>query len=699
MENIKKRRIIEIIVFLAIVVSSLIVFYPAAKALEKQLVYVRDKLIKTVEDEFEIKITYESISPSFFDRIKIRDVTIYNAATNEKIAHFSLLYIDYRLISLIKKDFTSIVASLGVYDGLIDFNIEKNKNILKKLNIEENAVDKTVKDQKKDESTESSLDISTIIEAGSQKIKNTKPIKLELKNIALNYSNKNSNIDFYTSSGKLTLDSGKIDVYINSSLRYSNFMQTNFPDLSTLININGSFYPGNMSASSILNFSDIRLGNIYIDKFSLFASYLDKIASITTMQDIQPIDVKGSWNLAENAGSINLECNDLKPLLAVSSSEGTDILKELKDTAFTGQFNLTFARPEKLLWDTAFSIKLPKFQIAGNKIEKSILSFKADGTDDLINLKNLKLTNSDINLSAQGSYKIKEILPNFYLNISKFKIAYKSFLIFICCLFSSIGLTNIFNLPSILSFMIVFSFFMVLLLKNKNENKVYYILKKLILFIMFFLIIIWANIKIEINTIKFLSLIATFYFSIDRIFSISKEVTQLIKSESILYYYEHENIPKKILLEEIIEIKYIDKEISEIELVKQILLRRRLNLKDELLELINMYKKDRYTKYLQLVESIKYFIFTKLNELENIKSLKKKIKKIINLKNQKINPIEIYLEYAYILFEINKYFESIKYYEKYFEYLSKEELLRLYEIYIKVNKLDKAKEIKEHFIL
>ena len=422
MKNIKKIRIIEIIIFLAIVVSSLIVFYPAAKALEKQLVYVRDKLIKTVEDEFEIKITYESISPSFFDRIKIRDVTIYNAATNEKIAHFSLLYIDYRLISLIKKDFTSIVASLGVYDGLIDFNIEKNKNILKKLNAEDRADELITTNQKTEADTVSSADILKIIEAGSQKIKNTKPVKLELKNIALNYRNENSNIDFYTSSGKLTLDSGKIDVYINSNLRYSNFMQTNFPDLSTLININGSFYPGTISASLILNFSDIKIGNIYINKFSLFASYFDKIASITTMQDIQPIDVKGSWNLAENAGSINLECNDLKPLSAVSPSEGMDILKELKDAAFTGQVNLTFARPNKLVWDTAFSIKLPKFQIAGNKIEKSILSFMADGTDDLINLKNLKLTNSDINLSAQGSYKIKEILPNFYLNISKFKL-------------------------------------------------------------------------------------------------------------------------------------------------------------------------------------------------------------------------------------------------------------------------------------
>lgn len=285
------------------------------------------------------------------------------------------------------------------------------------------------------------------------------------------------------------------------------------------------------------------------------------------------------------------------------------------------------------------------------------------------------------------------------LNISKFKILYKAILIFICCLFSSIGLMNMFNLSSTLSFVIVFSFFMVLLLKNKNENKVYYILKKLILFIMFFFIIIWANTKIEINTVKFLGLISTFYFSIDRIFSISKEVAELIKSKSVLYYYEHENIPKKILLEEIIEIKYIDKEIDEVELVKQIILFQRLNLNDELLKLINIYKKAKYTKYLQLVESIEYFIFTKLHESGNKKSLKKKLKKIINLKNQKINPVEIFLEYAYILFELNEYFESIKYYEEYFEYLSKEELLRLCKIYLKVNKLDKAQEIKEHFIL
>lgn len=285
------------------------------------------------------------------------------------------------------------------------------------------------------------------------------------------------------------------------------------------------------------------------------------------------------------------------------------------------------------------------------------------------------------------------------LNISKFKILCTAILIFLCCLFSSIGLMNIFNLSSTLSFVIVFSFFILLLLKNKSKNKVYSILKKLIFFIISFLIIILINTKTEINTINFLSLIITFYFSIDSIFSISKEVVQLIKSKSILYYYEHENISKKILLEEVIEIKYIDKEIDEVELVKQIILFQRLNLNDELLKLINIYKKAKYTKYLQLVESIEYFIFIKLHEFGNKKSLKKKLKKIINLKNQKITPVEIFLEYAYILFELNEYFESIKYYEEYFDYLSKEELSRLCEIYIKLNKLDKSKKIKEYLTL
>ena len=110
-------------------------FRPVVKAMEERLVYIRDNLIKTLETEFEVKITYSSISPSFFNRIKIRDLNIYNAETEEKIAQFSLLYFDYRLYSLLKKDFSSIFSYAGVYDGIIDFNYEKNENILKKIKI------------------------------------------------------------------------------------------------------------------------------------------------------------------------------------------------------------------------------------------------------------------------------------------------------------------------------------------------------------------------------------------------------------------------------------------------------------------------------------------------------------------------------------------------------------------------------------
>lgn len=201
-----------------------------------------------------------------------------------------------------------------------------------------------------------------------------------------------------------------------------------------------------------------------------------------------------------------------------------------------------------------------------------------------------------------------EIYP---LNISKFNLIFKPIFILICLFLSSIGLMKLFNLSLNLSFVIIFSFFISLLLKNKNKNKVYYILKEFLIFTIFFLITIWANIKIENNIVKLLSLIITFQLSIDTFFKISNDISLLIKSESILYYYEYENIPKKKILVEVIEIKYIDEEITEHELVKQIILRQRLKLNNELSKLINLYKKNNYKNYSQLVENIEYSIETK----------------------------------------------------------------------------------------
>ena len=201
-----------------------------------------------------------------------------------------------------------------------------------------------------------------------------------------------------------------------------------------------------------------------------------------------------------------------------------------------------------------------------------------------------------------------EIYP---LNISKFNLIFKPIFILICLFLSSIGLMKLFNLSLNLSFIIIFSFFISLLLKNKNKNKVYYILKEFLIFTIFFLITIWANIKIENNIVKLLSLIITFQLSIDTFFKIPNDISLLIKSESILYYYEYENIPKKNILAEVIEIKYIDEEITEHELVKQIILRQRLKLNDELSKLINLYKKNNYKNYSQLVENIECSIENK----------------------------------------------------------------------------------------
>lgn len=387
--------------------------------MEERLIYIRDNLIKTLETEFEVKITYSSISPSFFNRIKIRDLNIYNAETEEKIAQFSLLYFDYRLYSLLKKDFSSIFSYAGVYDGIIDFNYEKNENILKKIKILSSGKEKAEAIVSVDSSQDNILQL---VKENLKKFTNIQPINIELKNIAINYGDNRLKVNFYTSNGTLVLNSTKIDFNLNSSFRYSSLILSGIPAISTSININGSFYPNTSSASSIVNFSNIKVGNVHVNKFSIFASYLDKIASITTLQDIQPIDLKGSWNTSENSGNINLECKNFHPFLIFSGQNKNDFFQLLKDTSFTGNFNLSFSKDKRLLWNTGFGVDIPKFKLSGTEISNSFLNFQAEGDENLINIKKLNIRGEDIGLSLSGTYGIKEILPNFDLNVSKFKL-------------------------------------------------------------------------------------------------------------------------------------------------------------------------------------------------------------------------------------------------------------------------------------
>ena len=417
----KKRRLTGIVIFIFIAAVSLIIFKPISISLEKKLTEVKETVISSLEKEYNITIKYGSMSPAFFKRILIRDVSIYNAENNEKIAFFSLIYFDYRFFSLIKKDAAAVISAIRIYDGNINFSTVKNKNILNKF-INLNASEEQKYNLENELKTANAKKLQ-FFETELKKLKDkAKPANIILRNISINYSTENLQFGIYLSRGNFNLNSERTEFKLNSKFSFHNFAQKNFSGFFTQINVSGSFYHSSLTASSIVNFTQIKVGDLSVNKISLFTSYKDKVISVRTLQDIHPIDVKGSWNIAENSGSLSMECKNLYPLTIANFSKINKSFKDLNKLKITGGLKLEFKNKEDYFWNTDFNLELPPLKFNDFKFDTANVKLNMQGDSSVIRVNRIYADGRSVNASLSGVYKIKEIMPDFKLNISKLKL-------------------------------------------------------------------------------------------------------------------------------------------------------------------------------------------------------------------------------------------------------------------------------------
>lgn len=212
------------------------------------------------------------------------------------------------------------------------------------------------------------------------------------------------------------------------------------------------------------------------------------------------------------------------------------------------------------------------------------------------------------------------------------------------------------------------------LYQNKSVTEPF-LLKKLVIYFIFFIATLIGNLKNELSILETPLLFISIFFTMDRIIALSKEMRDLIISKSILFYYDHENIKPSILLSEIKEIKYLENvDIGELELVRQMVIRLRLELEEEFLILSDIYMKNGYEKYIQFVQGNVYFINLELDKIPNYTNLKLILESIFDHNNQKIFIPKLYEEYIYILIslgEVEKVKEILK---EVSDYLTEESL-------------------------
>ncbi|HEN0329442.1 TPA: hypothetical protein U3P00_001439 [Streptococcus agalactiae] len=212
------------------------------------------------------------------------------------------------------------------------------------------------------------------------------------------------------------------------------------------------------------------------------------------------------------------------------------------------------------------------------------------------------------------------------------------------------------------------------LYQNKSVTEPF-LLKKLVIYFIFFIATLIGNLKNELSILETPLLFISIFFTMDRIIALSKEMRDLIISKSILFYYDHENIKPSILLSEIKEIKYLENvDIGELELVRQVVIRLRLELEEEFLILSDIYMKNGYEKYIQFVQGNVYFINLELDKIPNYTNLKLILESIFDHNNQKIFIPKLYEEYIYILISLGEVEKAKEILKEVSDYLTEESL-------------------------
>ena len=264
------------------------------------------------------------------------------------------------------------------------------------------------------------------------------------------------------------------------------------------------------------------------------------------------------------------------------------------------------------------------------------------------------------------------------------------------CLFKSFPALGV-DLSLLLTLLVIF----IIWVYTGSASKEMKLLKKILIYSIFFGFTLIGNLEIGSDVLKIPVLFITLFFGLDRIIALSKEMKEIIVEKSILYYYEYETIDKLLLIKELINIDILHEvDVTELELAKQIAIRIKLGLYQEVLKLSDIYKDREFQNYRQFVEGNIFFLTcdeTTFDDADSLKSLKERLSNILELEGQNIFLPELHEIYAKVLFKLDQFNDAIAYFNENIMYLSEESRLMYIKACEQVEDIKQAEYIRRNY--
>ena len=392
------RKSAELLIFILLLVGCIGALVPVSRELDRVLEGYRDALLADAEAATGLRFSYESMSPSVFKSISVKNFVVSDASNGSVIAEFASVTLSASLPALIQRDVSRAIRAVSVTNGSVKLDAVRNQNAIRLLR---------------------SLAAGYGKNAGKERTQgrgllDSKSLTVSIKNVDIGYSDLTQDISAHITRGTAALDGKGIGFDLQSRLRYDRPSLARPGAIVAGVTIKGTVNRALDEGSSTLVVKSLESGLFSVSRLALVTSYRSGILYVSSVQDLEPVDVSLEWNVAKRDIGAKLECERLLPLRWISIKKADPRIAGLKDLVLSGRAQARYAPGTGLRYEVDIDSEVPESFYSGGTARVSL-----DGTSDAVQVRALSLKGRNYDIDFKGSFDIARKLPEGFLSVKR----------------------------------------------------------------------------------------------------------------------------------------------------------------------------------------------------------------------------------------------------------------------------------------
>lgn len=392
----------EILLFFVLLAGSFLLVKPLSAQLEANLTEFRDDLTNTIEKETGLRLRYESMSPSILQSIQITNLHIFDPASGSILASIDRVSITYNLFKVISGNIGSAIERIELNNGYLSFALQENSDVL-------NYFQTLFRESQKKDVSHSNFPTTK-----NSFFEDILTAEVVIRNISFKYIDPNQSLSVFVSFGTVGVLEEDFIFNLETEFIYSKPSVESMKNVSGKITIDGSLHRSLSRgiASVLLHSFDSPL--VSISRISIVAVYNSGVFTLNTVQDLQPVDIQLTWNIALKRVDARLQCERLLPLKWVRLKTDNSLLSHLSESEISGVFHFIKEQNIPVLLDYDIKATVPtSFYGGGTIASKGLLS------GDAFDLNFLQIQGRNIDVTAELVFDYKHIIPEGFASVKK----------------------------------------------------------------------------------------------------------------------------------------------------------------------------------------------------------------------------------------------------------------------------------------